>query len=113
MDMAAVGALPDGISILGENQPFLHIRQQLAVPLLMLLFDLANRLKQISDMVEAFFLGLLGKLSVHFRPFVVFAHGGIQQIGIGIADAVVQTALKQLTVCALITANTPFRKAMR
>ena len=46
VDVSAVGALPDHIPIPGEDQPALHIGQQPAVALLMLLLDLRHPLKQ-------------------------------------------------------------------
>ena len=80
MDVAAVAALPDHLSIPGEHQSALHIGQQLAVALLVLLFDLGDLLKQEGDVVEALLPGLLGHGGIHIRPLIVLALGGGLQI---------------------------------
>ena len=73
MDMAAVGTLPDHIAVSGEHQAPLHVGQQLAVTLLMLLLDLGNFGEQECDVVKALLLGLLGHGGVHIGPLVVLA----------------------------------------
>ena len=71
MDVATVGALPNHVAIAGEDNAALHVGQQLQVAFLVLLLDLGDLLKQESDMVEAFLLGLLGHGGVHIGPLVI------------------------------------------
>ena len=58
-DVAAVGALPDHIAVAGEDEAAFHIGEQLAVTLFVFFFDLADRLEQVCEMVEALFLRFL------------------------------------------------------
>ena len=44
-DVTAVAANPDGLLLFGENCTVFHVVQQFEVALLMLLFDVANRIK--------------------------------------------------------------------
>lgn len=50
-DMSA-GALPYTVAVAGKDQLILDIPEQPAVAFLVLLFDRADHLKQIRDMVE-------------------------------------------------------------
>ena len=86
-DVAAVAALPDHVSILGEHQAALHVGKQFAVAFLMLLFDGPNALEQLGDVFKALFPGFLGKAGVHIRPFIVFALRRRQQVFRRGADA--------------------------
>ena len=90
VDVAAVAALPDHVPVPGEHQAALHIGQQLAVAVLVLLLDLGHFLKQEGDVVEALLLGLLGHGGVHVGPLVVLAGGGGLQVLGGGADAAQQ-----------------------
>ena len=88
--VAAVAALPDHVAVPGEHQAALHIGQQLAVALLVLLLDLGHFLKQEGDVVEALLLGLLGHGGIHVGPLVVLAlSSGLQVLSSG-ADATQQ-----------------------
>ena len=78
--MTAVVAVPYHFRISFEYDALFDVGKKLSVSFLVLLLDGSNALKEESDMVEAFFRGLLGKLSVHFRPFVVFAGGGVHSL---------------------------------
>ena len=67
-DMSAVGALPYTVAVAGKDQLILDIPEQPAVAFLVLLFDRADHLKQVRDVVEALLARLLGEgayMSVH------------------------------------------------
>ena len=53
MAMAAVGALPVHLAVLFKDAALFDGLEQLAVPLLVLLFDLADLLKQEGDVIKA------------------------------------------------------------
>ena len=53
-----------------------EIVQQCAVALFVVLFDLRDEAEALCQLREALFLGSLGKVLIHIRPFVVFACGG-------------------------------------
>lgn len=76
-DMSAVGALPDHVAFLGKNKSAVDVGDQLTITLLMLLFDFSNGFKEISDVVEALFLGFLGEFRVHIGPLKIFTGCGV------------------------------------
>ena len=86
-DVAAVAAFPDLDFALFEHLRCLQIVQQCAVALFVVLFDLRDEAEALCQLREALFLGSLGKVLIHIRPFVVFACGGSGQIGLRVADA--------------------------
>ena len=59
---------------------------------------------------EALFLGSLGKVLIHIRPFVVFACGGSGQIGLRVADA---GQLLEPELCVLLLVLRCFQKQRR
>ena len=86
-DVPAVAALPDLDFALRENLGRLDIVQQCAVALLMVLLNGGDEAELLRELMEALFIGSLGKAVVHIRPLVVLALGGGDQILGGIADA--------------------------
>lgn len=67
-DVAAVGALPDAVAVPAEYKPFPHVRQQLAVALLVGLFDGPYALKQPGDFVKTLLRAssaMVAYMSVH------------------------------------------------
>ena len=72
-DMAAVGALPDHIPVLGKYQFLFNVFKELAVSFLMLLFNGGHALKQFCDLFKALFPGFLCKIVIHICPLVVLA----------------------------------------
>ncbi len=102
VDVAAVRALPDAVAVAREDEPVLQVREQLAIPLLVLLFDGGDALKERGDMVEALFARLLCEFGVHFRPLVILALRGVEQVVRRRADAVVQQLEPDLRVLLLV-----------
>ena len=69
----------------------------------MLALDLAYGLEQVGQFVKALLLGRFGKTCVHIGPLVIFALGGVQQVGSGIGDGVAVQGLEpQLGMFLLI-----------
>ena len=93
-DVAAVGAFPDHVAVAAKDDTILHVGKQLAIALLMGLFDLAHGLKEESDIVEALLAGVSGHLGVHVGPLVVLAVGGVQKVGAGGGDVAVMQELE-------------------
>ena len=86
-DVPTVAALPDLDFALRENLGRLDIVQQCAVALLMVLLNGGDEAELLRELMEALFIGSLGKAVIHIRPLVVLALGGGDQILGGIADA--------------------------
>ena len=63
-DMSAVGALPYAVAVAGKDQLVLDVLQQPAVAFLVLLFDCADHLKQVCNMVEALLTRTKGEMFV-------------------------------------------------
>ena len=101
-DMSAVGALPYTVAVAGKDQLILDIPEQPAVAFLVLLFDRADHLKQIRDMVEALLTRLLGEGGVHVGPLVVFALCGSLEVGCGIINAAVEQFEPDFRVLLLV-----------
>ena len=87
-DVAAVAALPHLDLALGKDLRHLHIVQQGAVTLLVVLLDGGHQTEPLRQLVEALLLGGPGKALVHIRPLVVLALSGRQQVLRCVADAV-------------------------
>ena len=81
-DMTAVGALPDGVLVTGENHRILNLTQQLAVTLLMGLLNGADFGEEVGDLIKAFLLGGLGEAVIHVCPFEILTISGISQIDV-------------------------------
>ena len=86
-DVPTVAALPDLDFALRENLGRLDIVQQCAVALLMVLLYGGDEAELLRELMEALFIGSLGKAVIHIRPLIVLALGGGDQILGGIADA--------------------------
>ena len=87
-DMSAVAALPHLHLALGEDLLRLHIVQQCAVTLLVVLFDGGHATELGGQLMETLRLGGFGEAFVHVGPLVVFTvSGGCEVLG-GAADAV-------------------------
>ena len=85
-DVSAVAAFPDREVIADEDDAFLDVVQELAVALLMVLFDGSDHAEFRGDLLEAFFIGDLGEAIVHVGPFVVLAFGRGEEVARGILD---------------------------
>ena len=68
----------------------------------MALFNRTDRLEEESNLVEALFLGDLGKTGIHIGPLVVLTLGSIEQVGVGIGHAVVQQLEPDLGVLLFV-----------
>ena len=79
-DVATVGALPDAVALAGEYYAVLNVLEQLAITLLVMLFDGTDHFKLGSNLFKTFFAGFLGEGGVHIGPLVVFAGSGISKI---------------------------------
>jgi hypothetical protein len=77
MNVSTIAALPIDFPIANKDRIVFNVGQELEIAFLMLFFDLANRLKQIGNLIKAFFLGGLCKARIHISPFVIFARRGI------------------------------------
>ena len=77
MDVSTVAALPINFPIANKDRIVFNVGQELEITFLMLFLDLANRLKQIGNLIKAFFLSGLCKARIHIGPFVIFARRGI------------------------------------
>ena len=86
-DVATVAAFPNLDLALLEDLSSLHILQQGAVALLVVLLNGSHQTELSSQFVEALCFGSLGKAVVHIRPLVVLALSGMEQILGGVADA--------------------------
>ena len=103
MDVAAVGADPHVLAVAGKDLALLQVLEQLVVALLVLLFDLADRLEQVGDAGEALLAGDLGELGVHLGPLIALAGGGVLEVlGRSGHGAVVQELKPDLGVLLLI-----------
>ena len=58
-DVSAVSALPNAIAVLREYLLLVHVAQQLAVTLLVSLFDCAYHAELSCNLLEPFLVGLL------------------------------------------------------
>ena len=83
VDVTAVAALPDHVALAAEHQAAFDVAEQLAVALLVFLFDGRDALELPGDVLKALRPGLLGELPVHVGPLEVLAVGGIVQVGRG------------------------------
>ena len=79
-DVAADTALPHGLAALFKYLLHPHVVQQLAVTLLMALFDGAHHAEPVGQVMEAFFVRVPGHPLIHIRPLIVLALGGGKQI---------------------------------
>ena len=103
-DVTAVAALPNLDLALGEDLGHLHVLQQGAIALLMVLLHSGDETETGGQLMEALLLGGLGEAVIHIGPLVVLALGGGQQVLCGIAQ---QTQLlePQLGVLLLVVGS--------
>ncbi len=87
-DMPAVAALPYLDLTLGKDLCHLHIVQQGAVALLMVLFNGGYQAETLGQRMETFLIGSFGKAIVHIRPLVVLTLSGGEKVFCGVANAV-------------------------
>ena len=100
-DVTAVAALPYLDLTLGKDLRRLHIVQQGAVSLLMVLFNSSDQTETLRQLMKAFLIGGFGKAVVHIRPLVVLTLSGGEKVFCGVANAV-QFFEPQLGVFLLI-----------
>ena len=86
-NVAAVGTLPDDITVFGEYTLFADVVQQFAVALLMGFLDGCNTFKLLGNLVETLVTGLTGQTGIHVGPLEVLTTSGSLQIAGGILDA--------------------------
>ena len=84
----AVAAFPHLDLALREYLGHLHIVEQGAVALLVMLFNGGHKAELGGQLREALLVGGLREALVHIGPLVVFALGGVEQVLRRIADAV-------------------------
>ena len=87
-DVPAVAALPDLDLALGEDRLRLHVFQQRAVALLVVLLDGGHTAELRGQLREALGLGGDGEALVHVGPLVVLAVSGGGEVFGGAADPV-------------------------
>ena len=63
-----------------------NVVEQCAIAFFVRLFDGSDTAEFFSEIVEAFFVGLVCHASVHIRPFIVLALGSGKKIFGGIAE---------------------------
>ena len=80
-DVAAVGALPDGVAFFGEDHFVFDVLEELAVALFVMLLDGADHLEFLRDFLETLFTGFAGHPRIHIGPLEVLAVRGVGQIG--------------------------------
>ena len=103
-DVAAVGALPNGIAIAREDDAIFNVFQQSEIAFLVLLFYFGDQFEEHGYLGEAFLAGGLGHTGIHVGPLVVLASGGIFQIGLGIRHiAIMQELEPNLGMFLLVT----------
>ena len=103
-DMPAVAALPHLDLALGKDLRHLHIVQQGAVALLMVLFDGGDQTETLGQLVEALLVGGFGEAVVHIRPLVVLALSGGEKVFGGVTNAV-QLLEPKLSVFLLVVSG--------
>ena len=82
-DMAAVGALPDGVAVLREHLLVKDVLEKSAVALLVVLLDGAHQFELLRDLVESLLAGLLRHPGVHVGPLEVLSVGRVVEVGDG------------------------------
>ena len=90
MDVAAVGTLPNHNACFLKDLLGINIFQESQVTLLMFFFDLADLLKEVSNLIKTFFTGFSGKLRIHIGPLIIFTGGRVFKTGSRIRNAVVE-----------------------
>ena len=102
-DVAAVGALPNGIAVTGEDQAAFDVGQELLVALFVLFLNLTHHTELGGNFLEAFFFGFLGHTGVHVGPLVVLAFGCVFQVLHGTGHcAIVKVLEPDLSVLFLV-----------
>ena len=87
-DVSAVAALPHLYFALLKHCRCLHVFQQGAVSLLMVLFDGAHQAEFGGKLRKSLLFCRLGEILIHVGPLIVFAVRGRGQVFLGIADSV-------------------------
>ena len=71
----------------------------------MLLLDFAYHLKQLCDVVKAFFSGFLCKGRIHIGPLIVFTGSRILEVVYGFADTAVEQLEPHLCVFLFVVGS--------
>ena len=95
--------------VLLENRAVFDIRKQAQITVFMLLFSDDHMLPYIRDRREALLAGLRGKCRIQVVPFIVFAGGGFDQVGAGVADHAGRKARGDFQIAAFEELEEPLR----
>lgn len=79
--MAAVAAYPYAVIFTGEHNAFLDIGQQTTITLFVVAFYRTDHSELGGNGSETFLLGFFSHAVIHVGPFVVFALGGLAEVG--------------------------------
>ena len=98
VDVSAIEALPDDDLVALEDDAVVDVGDECEISLFVLFLDRRNAFEHRRDLVKALFARLFGEGRVHVRPLVVFALCGVDQVGLGVADAAVEQLEPHLCV---------------
>ena len=102
-DMTAVRALPDAVAVTREDELVLHVLQEFAITLLVVLLDFSHHLKLGSNLLEAFLVSFLCHAWIHFSPLIVLTISCSFEILLSILDSTALQVLEpQLSVLLLV-----------
>ena len=102
-DMTAVRALPDAVAVAREDELVLHVLQELAITLLVVLLNLSHHFKLDCNLLEAFLASFLSHAWIHIGPLVVLTIGSSLQVLLCILDSTALQVLEpQLSVLLLV-----------
>ena len=92
-DMAAIGALPNGVLVTGEDHGLFDLAEKLAIALLMGFLNGADFLEKSSDLIETLFLSGLGETVIHVSPLEILTVSGVSEVNLGRRN---RTAMEEL-----------------
>jgi hypothetical protein len=102
-DMTAVRALPDAVAVAREDELVLHVLQELAITLLVVLLNLSHHFKLDCNLLEAFLASFLSHAWIHIGPLVVLTISSSLQVLLCILDSTALQILEpQLGVLLLV-----------
>ena len=102
-DMTAVRALPNAVAVAREDELVLHVLQELAITLLVVLLDFCHHFKLDCNLLETFFMSLLCHAWIHIGPLVVLTISSSLQVLLCILDSTALQVLEpQLSVLLLV-----------
>lgn len=105
-DVTAVAAYPDGVALAREYDSLLDVLEQAQIALLVVALDGTNGAEFEGDFGESLFFGFFCHAVIHVGPLVVFALGGIAEVGHGVGNlAAVQKLEPQFGMLFLVVGS--------